>query len=143
MGAMTYDPKAVFMSYGPVPLGDFAEGSFITCEADQDDYRTERGTDGMCDFVRNIGRTFTVTASIIQTSAVNDLLSAMRVSDFTANTGTWPLIIKDLQGLSLQFFPQSRIIAPPSISYGDTTSAREWRFKCINGDMFVGGTLTN
>lgn len=140
---MTYDPKAVFMSYGPVILADFADGSFITCEADQDDYRVERGTDGRCDFVRNIGRTFTVTASIMQTSAVNDLLSGMRVSDFTAFTGTWPLIIKSLQGLDLQFFPQSRIIAPPKIGYGDTTSAREWMFKCINGDMFVGGNLVN
>lgn len=138
---MTYDPKLVLMSYGPVPFADFAEGSFITCEADQDDYRTERGTDGKVDFVRNIGRTFSVTALILQTSPINDLLSALRVSDFTANTGTWPLIIKDLQGLSLQFFPQSRIIAPPSMVYAGTTNAREWRFKCINGDMFVGGNL--
>lgn len=138
---MIYDPKLIIMSYGPVFLADFVDGTFITCEADQDDYRTERGTDGRVDFVRNIGRTFTVTATIMQGSNVNTALSGLRVSDFTANTGTWPLLIKDLKDLSLQFFPQSRIIAPPSVSYAASTVGREWRFKCINGDMFVGGNI--
>ena len=143
MGAMTYDPKLVLMSYGPVILGDFADGSFITCEADQDDYKTERGTDGRVDFIRNIGRTFTVTVRIMQTSAFNDALSAARMLDLTANTGPLPLIIKDLQGLSLQFFPQARIMANPKLGYSATTEAREWVFKCINGDMFIGGNLIN
>ena len=139
--SMTYDPSKVIMTYGPIPLFDFGEGTFITCEADQDDYRAERGADGAVDFIRNIGRTFTVTAQVLQTSKVNDLLSAMRVSDFTANTGTWPLLIKTLQGVDLQVFPQARIIAPPTVTYGSTTANREWRFKCINGDMFVGGNI--
>lgn len=143
MAAMTYDPKKVFMSYGPAFLGDFAEGSFITCEPDQDDYATKRGTDGRVDFVRNIGRTFTVRCRILQTSIFNDALSAARLLDLTSNTGPLPLIIKDLQGLSLQFFPQARIMTNPALSYGDTTEAREWTFKCTNGDMFVGGNLIN
>lgn len=143
MGAMTYDPKLIFMSYGPVPLGDFAEGSFITCEPDQDDYAIKRGTDGRVDFVRNIGRTFTVKCRILQTSLFNDALSAARLLDLTTNTGPLPLIIKDLQGWSLQFFPQARIIGNPQLAYGDTTESREWVFKCTNGDMFIGGNIIN
>ena len=143
MAAMTYDPKKVFVSYGPAPLGDFAEGSFITCEPDQDDYTTKRGTDGRVDFVRNIGRTFTVRIRILQTSVFNDALSAARLLDLTSNTGPLPLIIKDLQGLSLQFFPQARIMGNPMLAYGDTAEAREWVFKCTNGDMFIGGNLIN
>lgn len=127
------------MTFGPVILADFGEGSFITCQADQDDYRTERGTDGKVDFVRLTGRTFTVEAGIMQTSPINDLLSSLRMADLTASVGAWPLLIKDLEGFSLQAFPQARIIAPPSMSYGVSTSDRIWRFKCINGDMFVGG----
>lgn len=141
--AMTYDPSLVVMSYGPLPLGDFAEGSFITCEPDQDDYSTKRGTDGGVDFVRNIGRTFTVTVRILQTSLFNDGLSALRLSDLTANTGTWPLIIKHLQGTTIHFFPQARIIGNPSHAFGASTEAVEWKFKCINGDMFTGGNIVN
>ena len=95
------------------------------------------------DFVRSIGRTFTVRIRILQTSIFNDALSAARLLDLTSNTGPLPLIIKDLQGLSLQFFPQARIMGNPQLTYGDTTEAREWVFKCTNGDMFIGGNLIN
>ena len=103
MGAMTYDPKLVLMSYGPVILGDFADGSFITCEADQDDYKTERGTDGRVDFIRNIGRTFTVTVRIMQTSAFNDALSAARPGARNISAENFVERMRDLENIATSF----------------------------------------
>jgi hypothetical protein len=139
----TYDPKKILAIYGLIPLSDFGEGSFIEVTPDQDDFRTEVGTDGTVDFVRNIGLTYTVKMSIAQTSITNDLLSAARLLDLSTNTGPLPLAIKDLQGLTTVFFRYARIVKSPSASYSGSTQPREWIFKCILGEMLVGGNIIN
>lgn len=136
-----YDPKKVFASYGLIPLGDFAPGTYIEAVPNKDDFRTVGGSDGSVDFIKNIGITYTIKMLIMQTSQTNTFLSASRLADVTGNVGVLPLLLKDNSpnGTTVLFMPRARIIRPPSLNLADTTTPREWTFSGVSGEYVIGG----
>ena len=47
MSVRTYDPKAVAVLIGGVPIGGFADGTFISVERDNDTFQKVSGSDGI------------------------------------------------------------------------------------------------
>lgn len=138
----TYDPKKVIVTFGPIIIGGYAEGTFITVAGNGDKFEKSRGADGSVDRVNKNNKDYRVTVTIKQTSLTNDLLSAALVADQDANTGVVPLTIKDLNGTTLFFATYSWIAKDPDDEFSDSLSTREWMIDTGIASKITGGNLT-
>lgn len=140
MPVKTYDPSNVSMFYGPIKIKGFAQDSAITVEHDEDDWGLAVGVDGEDSRVKTSNRSATITAALMQTSGVNDLLSAERLADINTpgGTGGKPLIIKDNSGTTLFSAETAWIQRPPSAELNRDLTSREWVFRTGNIDALHG-----
>jgi hypothetical protein len=141
----TYDPDKVIVTFGGVPIGGYAEGTFISVKANSDLYTKKVGADGEIARGRKHNNTHNVTLTLMQTSASNTYLQTIENMDRLANMGIRPLVITDLSGGSLHSWPQAWINKDPDADYGDDVGSRAWAFETghsaaqnINGDFIPG-----
>lgn len=137
----TYDPKAVIVTFGAVIFTGFAEGTFVSIERNGDLFEKVRGADGGVDRVNKNANDYAVTITLKQTSITNDALSAIAQADILANTGKFPLTVKDLIGTTLFFAAQAWIAKDPTDEESDTLSNREWRIDTGIAAKFTGGNV--
>ena len=97
----TYDPKKVLVTFGPVLFSGFADGTFINAARNNQGVNLGVGSTG--DSARAISndKSGIVTLTLLQSSKVNALLSAIEIADQEEGDGVLPLFIKDLKGLDL------------------------------------------
>lgn len=137
----TYDPKQVVVTFGPVIVTGYASGTFIQIARNGDLFEKVRGADGGVDRVNKNAGDFSVTLTLKQTSITNDALSGVLEQDRLTNTGKFPLLIKDLNGLSLFTAPQSWIGKDPDDEFSDSMSNRQWRFDTGISVKVSGGNI--
>lgn len=137
----TYDPKAIVVTFGPVILTGFAEGTFVAITRNGNKFEKVRGADGGVDRVNKNANDFGVTMTLKQTSLSNDALSAIMIQDGLSNTGKYPLTVKDLLGTTLFFAAQAWIAKDPDDELSDEMSPREWLFETGIASKFTGGNL--
>jgi hypothetical protein len=80
--------------------------------------------------------------SVLQTSAINAILSTFRVVDVgSANGGgIVPLVVKNLGGLDLFVAEKAWIKGPPEQGFGKTAKTYEWPIHAFASVNFAGGT---
>ncbi len=141
----TYDPKKVLVTFGGMPLGGYADGTFVSIKAKSDLFSKKVGADGEIVRSRSNDNTHEVTLTLMQSSPSNTYLSTIKNLDRLANLGIRPLSITDLSGSSLFFWPQAWINKDPDADFAKEASDRAWVFETgnvashdINGDFIVG-----
>lgn len=136
-----YNPSEIAMSFAGIPISGYADGEFVTIEPQGDDWSDVVGTDGEVTRARTNDRRATVTFKLMQSSTVNDLLSAIRTADLLAPNGggVGSFELRDLQGTTIATAPEAWILALPQSAYDREVGAREWKIRCAYLEMVVGG----
>ena len=137
----TYDPKLVIITFGAVIFSGYAEGTFVAITQNGDSFEKVRGADGGVDRVNKNANDYSVAITLKRTSLTNDALSAIAIADKQANSGKYPLTVKDLNGTSLFFAEQAWIGKEPDPEDADTISNREWRIDTGPAAQFIGGNI--
>jgi len=131
MAVKTYDPSSVSMFYGPIAMHGFAQDAAISVEHDEDDWTLVTGVDGEGTRSKTSHSSATITVSLMQSSATNELLSAARELDrgTPGGVGGQPLLIKDNSGTSLYAAETCWIQKAPTAELSREASTREWVFR--------------
>ena len=135
----TYDPKQITVTFGPTIITDFAEGTFVKVARNGNAFEKQRGADGSVDRINKNALDFTVNFTLKQTSPINAVLSGVMLADQLSNSGTLPLVVKDLGGSTLFTAAQAWIAKDPDMEFGDTLGSREWTFETGPAANLIGG----
>jgi hypothetical protein len=142
MGDMkVVDLDQQLISFGAIPFKGWADGDAATVEFDGDAFNYTPGSDGEAVRSKNFNRSAVVTLRLIQSSVVNDLLSAIHTADMKApnGAGVAPFQIKDNQGTTLLGGKQAWIQAPPNAVFASTGQVREWKIRVHQLEGIWGG----
>jgi hypothetical protein len=139
--ATTYDPALVVASFAGIPISGFADGTFVAVERNNDSYTLMVGAGGEAARSRSRNSSGKVTFTLMATSPVNDLLSAVWHADELLGTGVGAVIVKDMQGTTLCVANNAWIMKPPKVEYGKEISTREWVIECESIYMSPGGVI--
>ena len=140
----TYDPKKQVASWGNITLGDFAQDTFIKVTRDADDFELRQGAGGFTEFTNKNSAIHTIEFTVMQTSPINDRLSAALADDRLNNTGVAPFMIKDAGpgGSTLIAFREARISKPADGDMGGSTKDRVWVLKAgAPSEYNIGGIV--
>lgn len=137
----TYDPSEIAVTFGPLLIKGFSDGTFVKVERSEERYTTKVGVDGEGAFARNNNRAGTIEVTLLQTSASNAALSALVALDDDAPGPNPPVpcIVKDLQGNSLHVAAAARISKLPASEYQKEVGERTWVFATTSLRQFDGG----
>lgn len=135
MPTNTYSPDNIV---GDFDGGDFtqgiAKGTFLEATRNTDDVSMSVGSGGEVTFVESLDKTGTVTVTLMQGSAANDMFSAK-----AALGSKGPLLIKDLGGTTLVHAQNARVRKPADVAFGNEDGTRKWEILCADLEMVVGG----
>jgi len=137
----TYDFDQVTVALGPIIIDGFQDGEGVTIEPGAETFTHVVGTDGKVTRSKTLNRTATVTIKLMQSSAANDLLSALHVVDRDApnGAGVVTLFIRDDSGRALYKASEAWISSPPSVTFDREATAREWIISCSKLERVDGG----
>lgn len=137
----TYDPDQILMNFAGIPIGGFADGTFVSIEPVSDAFTEVVGADGECARSKSNDRRVRVTFTLLQTSDSNDVLSAVHTTDLKSpnGSGVAPLGVKDLSGRTVLVEPTAWIVKAPTVGFDKTAGNREWVLMCPDPELFVGG----
>jgi hypothetical protein len=124
----TYDPKLVIITYGGVPLGGFADGTFVDIAPSSEGFTRKVGADGEVTRSKSADNCHDVTVTLMQSSLNNEYLSTINQMDRATGAGLLPLTITDLNGGTLCFWPQAWVEVPSSWGYAKEDTERGWVF---------------
>lgn len=97
----TYAADEMIVTFGPVVMSEFGPDSLVTVEMNEDLFTLQMGADGRGVRSKTSNRSARITVTLMQSSASNDLLSAIAQLDSQSNEGVFPLMIKDGSGRSI------------------------------------------
>jgi len=125
----SYDPKKVIVTFGGVPISGYTDGDFIEVSPnDADGFKKQVGADGEVGRSQSSDDTHNVTITLMQSSMSNQHFSATRAADKLSGKTILPLSITDLNGASLQFWPEAWIKGDPTWGFGKEMKERQWTF---------------
>jgi hypothetical protein len=139
MPVRTYDPKKCIVIIGGIPMGGFADGTFVMVERSNDAFTKVSGADGGVSRAKSNDISGTLTLTLAQTSPSNDILSGFAQLDEQSNNGVVPLAITDLGGRTTCVSGFGWVKKFPSIENGKEISNREWVLDCADLNIFIGG----
>lgn len=143
MSLRTYDPAQVLITIGGVPMGGFADGTFLLIDRDEDAFTKVTGADGTSTRVKSNNKAGTLTLTLKQSSPSNDVLSGFAALDELSNTGVVPVLVKDIGGDSVFFSATGWVQKYPASEFGKEINNREWILDLVDVDIFVGGNDQN
>lgn len=122
----TYSPKKVQVIVDDRILTGFAKGSFVVVEKKEDDFTTEIGSDGEGARTQSADESGSVTVTLMQTSAGNDLLSELRDADKASGANVFSVMIKDGSGRTIVTAAEAWIRKVPNSEFSDQKTDRPW-----------------
>lgn len=131
-----YDADAVEIIVAGFPIDSgFADGEFLRIEQESDDFTDVAGTDGEVARSKTNDRRATATIILMQTSAGNQVLSALSNLDrLTPNgAGIAPFLVRDGNGDTLYEAASAWVMRPPNVSFDRAATNREWQIRL--GDL--------
>jgi len=124
-----FDPKKVIVIFGGVPIGGYADGTFIEISPnDEEGFKKVVGADGEVARSQSNDNTHKVVITLLQSSLSNQHLSIVHNADKASGKGIMPLTITDLNGGSLKHWPQAWIQGDPTEGFGKEIGERQWTF---------------
>jgi len=138
--AGTYDPKKILLTFGGIPVSGYADGTGIEIERSNPTWSMSTGMDDETAFTKRNDTSGKVTVTLQQTSLTNNVLSGFMLLDETVNGGLFPILAKDVLGLT-ESSGSGRIEMPPAQGFANEISTREWSILCFGLSIFIGGNL--
>jgi hypothetical protein len=135
----TYNPKDVVFSFGSIIASGFSEGSMIGFSMNEEGFSFVAGADGEGTRTLNANESARFTCTLKQSSATNDLFSALHNLDRRAGSGVKPVMLKDNSGTTLISAAKAWIVKPPDVERGKEVSDNEWIIECERALVNVGG----
>jgi hypothetical protein len=138
----SYDCNQLTCTVGTALIDSgFAPDDIITVEPNDDDWKVIEGADGSVGFAKTNSHLGKVTIRLLQGSAKNDLLSAIRLLDQATPGGLLvPFYLNDRGGRSLYTGTKCRIMAPPkNVTFANELKTREWLIYVVQMKRFDGG----
>lgn len=142
MAVKTYSPKDISVIVAGTIITGFAEDSFLSVERASDAFTKVVGADGEVARTASADRSGMITLTLIQTSASNDILSALQLADEISLAGKFPVMVKDNLGTSLYISGTAWIQKVSDAEYGAEIGDREWVIECADLSLLVGGNQT-
>ena len=137
----TYNPATHIITWNGISIDGWAKGSFFSMERNVPSWKVESGAGGEATDTRSLDTTGKAEATLMQTSLVNDLLSAAFASDELFGLGFGPMEVKDLLGSTVAFSPHARIAKMPPLGLAADQTERKWEWVCQQVQYFVGGSI--
>jgi hypothetical protein len=136
----TFDINRFVFTFGTVVASGFAPGTFVTIDFVAPLFVETQGTDGeVCRVLRNKYMA-KINLSLMQSSHVNDMLTAILAADVAGNIPV-PLFITDNLGTYKGTATQCWISKQPKVEFGDETKTREWEITAASYIANVGGSI--
>lgn len=127
MGAARhYDGDEVLLVVAGVPVSEFAKGSFVGIEFDEDDWTHTQGHQGNVLRAKNPNSIATCTFQTVQGSPENDALSLAATADVSTGFGTGSFTLRDLNGNTTVSGSTSWIKKRPKVGLGTEGDVVEW-----------------
>ena len=123
---MSYDPKKVILTLGGVPIGGYADGTFVQIDPNGDTWTKKVGADGEVNRAKSNDNTATVQITLMQTSLSNAYLRQVEKADRLTGLGMLPLSFTDLNTMETKFWPQAWVSVTPSIGRAKETTDTQW-----------------
>jgi len=136
----TYNPQFVLVTVAGVPMGGYADGTFVEVAPMSDASSSQSGADG--EVARAIGTDMrhTVTITLQQTSDSNDVLSGIAERDRQTRGGAMvPVLVQDLTGRTLFLASQGWISRRPNLALAKEIQDRAWQLTTGEPSVFVEG----
>jgi hypothetical protein len=133
----TYSPKDVILSIGGYQLTGWQS---INITRSKKAFQVIEGIRGKNTFVPNKSTAATITVSLLQSSASNEVMSWVLDSDISEGTGRLALTLKDKSGTSVFSSVEGRILGYPTVSFTGQFEYRNWEIYCCTTTTYtVGG----
>ena len=129
MALKTYDPKQYDLVFAGINLSEgLADGTFLTVTPDTAGFSKKVGVDGEVTRSRSHDRTATATFTLMQTSEVNDRLSAVYNADRDAvnGQGVGTFFVQDRAGTTIGEASKAYIANMPDLTLSGEAETREW-----------------
>ena len=135
----TYDPGKHFANFAGFPISGYADTTFIEVERSSEAFTKSVGAGGEVCRVRNRDRSATIKFTLMASSPVNDILSAIAIADEANGSGIGVLSIRDSQGTTVLLAGNAWIKKMPKVDFAKELPNRDWELECAVLDIFVGG----
>ena len=123
-------------------VGGYAEDSNISIEMNADKtYNKHVSVDNVHSRIYNADTSGSITVSLAQTSASNDVLTWLYKYDVASRNGDglFTLLIRDGSGRSFYFSDEAWISDLPDAQFGNGMNNRDWMFDTSRMDTVHGG----
>ncbi len=140
-----YDLAEVTCNFLAIPLdqiGGWGDGGGIEVESEGDSFEDKKGADGSVVRTKTYEGRSTVKLIVLQTSAINGVLSGILTLDELSSNGAGvgPLLIRDRQGQTVISGTKCWIMGKPkTVPFKGTAENHEWRIRVSDTRAFVGG----
>jgi hypothetical protein len=143
MGVRNFDAKSIIQVFAGIPISGYAKGTFVSIEFNEDAFNLTIGADGEGCRAKSNNESAQITFTLMQSSAVNDLLSAIHNLDKTSpgGDGIGPYLLKDLFGTTIIAAEKAWIKKMATAAYGTEPSDREWVLETDFAIVNLGGNL--
>jgi hypothetical protein len=122
----TYDPKKVIITLGGVPIGGYADGTFVQIDPNGETWTKKVGADGEVARALSNDNTHTIQITLMQTSLSNAYLRTVMNADKLTGLGMLPLSFTDLHSGEAHFWPQAWISTEPPTGRAKETTDVQW-----------------
>lgn len=140
-GTYQYDADQIAIVFGGIKIDSgFAEDSMVKIEMDEKAFTYIVGVDGSVTRSKTKNKVAKITLSLMQSSYINDQLSALLILDLAApnGAGVAPFLLKDVNGTTLCAGAHCWIEKPPDQEFKRAAGPREWPLICSDLNVFVG-----
>ena len=140
-----YLPDKVALVAVGIPVTGFAPGTFISVERNEDGFSLQVGSGKESCRTRTNNVSGRITFTLLQSSAVNLLLSAAHNVDMNspAGDGIAPSLLNDLSGIpganTIIAAEKSWIVKMPTVEFANEGGTREWVIETDDLNTSVGG----
>jgi hypothetical protein len=148
MSLKTFDPKAVIITLtasvlGSITVSGYAEDSFLKIARAEDTFTGVVGADGK-DYTRSKSnnKSGTIAFTVQQSSDTNQYLSQLQAIDEASGTGTFTVMVTDLNYNEIYASNDCFFSKPPDTDKGKASGDREWTIVCPDLAMEILGALS-
>lgn len=120
-------------------VGGFSEDAIITIDRNADTFTLYTGADDTNTRIYNANTAGTMTLALQQTSASNDILTALYLQDRDSRNGLFSIQVKDNSGRSNYFAEEAYIGVVPNASYSNSMQTRDWVIHAPRMESIQGG----
>ena len=142
MAVQQYDPKNISVIVDGKIISGFGDGTFVLVERNNQAWNLKVGVDGEGTRAKSNDLSGKFTFTLMQSSASNDVLSALAVADEQSSSGAVPVLIRDNLGTSLCTALTAWVQKIANLEDAKEVSPRTWVLETDQLNMFVGGNQT-